>query len=54
MPVIYMMLMVVMFKIVPPYQYNSLSYGVQPGELTLLCAVMIKSDYLNRVFEGLS
>lgn len=49
-----MMLMVVIFKMVPPYQYNSLSYGIQPGKLTLLCAVMIKSDYSNSVFEGLS
>lgn len=36
MPVIYIMLMVVIFKMVTPNRNNSLSYNIQQGELMLL------------------
>lgn len=37
MPAIYIMLMVVIFKMVTPNQNNSLSYNIQQGELILFC-----------------
>lgn len=53
MPAIYIMLTVVIFKMVTPYQYNSSPYNIQPEELILFCVVMIKSDYSDMFLQRL-